>query len=41
MGTDRLRWIYRAYRYRYKLEKQEIRLLLDHLAITWARDAAA
>ena len=32
MGTDRLRWIYRAYRYRYKLEKQEIRLLLDHLA---------
>ena len=32
MGTDRLRWIYRAYRYRFKLEKQEIRLLLDHLA---------
>ena len=32
MGTDRLRWIYRAYRYRYKLEKQEIRLLLDQLA---------
>ena len=31
MGTDRLRWIYRAYRYRYKLEKQEIRLLLDQL----------
>ena len=32
MGIDRLRWIYRAYRYRFKLEKQEIRLLLDHLA---------
>lgn len=31
MGTDRLRWIYRAYRYRYKLEKQEIRQVLDHL----------
>jgi FkbM family methyltransferase len=29
---ERLRWLYRALRYRYKLERQEIRLVLDHLA---------
>lgn len=29
---DRLRWRYRALRYRWKLERQEIRLLLGHLA---------
>lgn len=28
---DRLRWFYRAWRYRLKVEKQEIRWLLQHL----------
>jgi len=30
--VQRLKWIYRAWRYRYRLERQEIRLLLQHLA---------
>lgn len=29
---DRLRWRYRALRYRYKLERMELRLLLEHLS---------
>jgi FkbM family methyltransferase len=32
MSFDRLRWLYRAWRYRYRLERQEIRLLMQHLA---------
>lgn len=31
MKIDNLKWIYRAYRYRLKLERQEIALLLRHL----------
>jgi len=29
---QRLKWIYRAWRYRYRLERREIHLLLQHLA---------
>jgi FkbM family methyltransferase len=32
MVLDRLKWTYRAWRYRQRLERQEIRLLLQHLA---------
>lgn len=32
MVFDRLKWTYRAWRYRQLLERQEIRLLLQHLA---------
>jgi len=32
MVIQRLKWIYRAWRYRYRLEPLEIRLLLQHLA---------
>lgn len=32
MTFDKLRWAYRAWRYRQRLERQEIRLLLQHLA---------
>ena len=32
MTFDRLKWTYRAWRYRQRLERQEIRLLLRHLA---------
>ena len=31
MSFDRLRWLYRAWRYRYRLERREIRLLMHHL----------
>lgn len=31
MLIEKLKWIYRAYRYRYRLEREEIRLLLEHL----------
>lgn len=31
LAPDQLRWLYRAWRYRLKLEKQEVRLILDHL----------
>ena len=31
MRTDNLKWIYRAFRYRWRLERQEIRLLLQNL----------
>jgi hypothetical protein len=31
MPIDNLKWIYRAYRYRFKLEQQEIGLLLKNL----------
>jgi len=32
MLIQRLKWIYRAWRYRYRLEQREIHLLLQHLA---------
>ena len=32
MSFERLQWIYRAWRYRYRLERPEIRLLQQHLA---------
>jgi FkbM family methyltransferase len=32
MTFDKLKWTYRAWRYRQRLERQEIRLLLRHLA---------
>jgi FkbM family methyltransferase len=32
MVFDRLKWTFRAWRYRQRLERQEIRLLLQHLA---------
>lgn len=32
MLLERLKWIYRAWRYRYRLEPREIRLLLQHLS---------
>lgn len=32
MSLQRLKWIYRAWRYRYRLERAEIRLLMQHLA---------
>jgi len=32
MTFERLKWTYRAWRYRQRLERQEIRLLLGHLA---------
>lgn len=31
MSGQKLKWIYRAWRYRYRLERTEIRLLLQHL----------
>ena len=31
MAGQKLKWIYRAWRYRYRLERMEIRLLLQHL----------
>lgn len=31
MFSQKLQWIYRAWRYRYRLERAEIRLLLQHL----------
>jgi FkbM family methyltransferase len=31
MLIDRLRWLYRAWGYRYRLERQEIRALMEHL----------
>lgn len=31
LSPDQLRWRYRAWRYRLKLEKPEVRLILDHL----------
>jgi len=32
MSLQRLKWIYRAWRYRYRLERAEIRLIMQHLA---------
>lgn len=32
MRLQQLKWLYRALRYRYRLEPQEIRLLQRHLA---------
>lgn len=32
LAIDRLRWLYRAWRYRYRLETGEIRLVLESLA---------
>jgi FkbM family methyltransferase len=32
VSLERLQWLYRAWRYRYRLERQEIQLLLQHLA---------
>lgn len=42
MSLAKLRWVYRAWRYRQRLERQEIRLLLRHLAAgDWAVDVGA
>jgi FkbM family methyltransferase len=32
MFVQNLKWLYRAWRYRYRLERAEIRLLLEHLS---------
>lgn len=32
MSAQKLQWIYRAWRYRYRLERPEIQLLLQHLS---------
>jgi len=32
MWLQHLQWVYRAWRYRYRLERTEIRLLMEHLA---------